>query len=331
MLLGCAMRAHILEVHGPDSVELFKALSSETRVRILELLGQGERNINEIGQALGISQPAVTKHTQLLEQVGLIKTEYKPGVQGMQKRCRLAYDRFIISFEPTHPLEDRVEEVEMPVGLYTLVNPTPTCGLANRERIIGFLDDPQSFFDPERATAQLLWMAEGFVEYVFPCSLGAGVEIRRLELLVEVCSEAPNYDNDYPSDITVWVNGVEIGTWTSPGDFGGKRGRLNPAWWNDYMTQYGMLKIWSVDAEGSYVDGTPVSETTLADLMLAPHHPIVVRIGVKPDAEHIGGFNLFGRGFGNYEQDLVLRLHYAVRARANRTEAVVAQEGGENG
>jgi predicted transcriptional regulator len=330
MFLGDAMRAHILEVHGSNSVELFKALSSETRVRILELLGEGERNINEIGQALGISQPAVTKHTQLLEQVGLIKTEYKAGVQGLQKRCRLAYDRFIISFEPTHPPEDRVEEIGMPVGLYTLVNPTPTCGLANRERIIGFLDDPQSFFDPERATAQLLWMAEGFVEYVFPCSLGAGVEIRRLELLMEVCSEAPNYDNDYPSDITVWVNGVEVGTWTSPGDFGGKRGRLNPAWWNDYMTQYGMLKIWSVNAEGSYVDGTPISEATVADLMLAPHHPIVVRIGIKPDAVHIGGFNLFGRGFGNYEQDLVLRLHYVTKARSGRAETVAMREGGEN-
>lgn len=324
------MRTHILEVHGADSAELFKALASETRVRILEILAQGERNINELGQALGISQPAVTKHTQILEQIGLIQTEYRPGVQGMQKRCRLAYDRFIISFEPTSPPDDRVEEIAMPVGLYTLVNPTPTCGLANRERIIGFLDDPQSFFEPDRATAQLLWMAEGFVEYVFPCTLGAGTEIRRLELLMEICSEAPNYNNDYPSDITLWINGVEIGTWTSPGDFGGRRGRLNPPWWNDYMTQYGMLKIWSVDAEGSYVDGAPVSDVTIADLMLAPHYPIIVRIGVKPDAEQVGGFNLFGKGFGNYEQDLVLRLHYVTRGRDSRSETVFAREGGES-
>lgn len=323
------MRAHILEVHGSQSVDLFKALASETRVRILELLAHGEKNINELAQALNTSQPTVTKHIQLLEQMGLVQTEYRPGVQGMQKRCRLAYDRFIVSFETVHPPEEQVEEIEMPVGLYTLVHPTPTCGLANRERIIGFLDDPQSFFDPERATAQLLWMAEGFVEYVFPCTLGAGVEIHRLELLMEVCSEAPNYDNHYPSDITVWVNGVEIGTWTSPGDFGGKRGRLNPAWWNDYMTQYGMLKIWSVDTEGSYVDGTPASEVTTQDLMLAPRQPIVVRIGVKPDAEHIGGFNLFGRGFGNYEQDLVLRLHYTLRERERSSRAMVKQEGGE--
>lgn len=324
------MGSHILEVHGHNSVDLFKALASETRVRILELLAQNEMNINELGQVLQISQPTVTKHTQLLEQIGLIKSEYMPGVQGMQKRCRLAYDRLIISFEPTEQPEERVEEIEMPIGLYTLVNPTPTCGLANSQRIIGFLDDTQSFFDPERASAQLLWMAEGFVEYVFPCTLGASIDFKRLELLMEICSEAPNYNTNCPSDITVWVNSVEIGSWTSPGDFGGRRGRLNPVWWNDYMTQYGMLKIWSVDDEGSYVDGTPVSEVNIRDLMLAPHHPITVRIGIKPDATHVGGFNLFGRGFGNYEQDLVLRLHYTPQTRAGQTETVSEQKGGEN-
>jgi predicted transcriptional regulator len=34
----------------------------------------------------------------------------------------------------------------------------------------------------------------------------------------------------------------------------------------------------------------------------------MVRIGVKDDAENRGGFNLFGRTFGNYEQDVVLRV-----------------------
>ena len=29
----------------------------------------------------------------------------------------------------------------------------------------------------------------------------------------------------------------------------------------------------------------------------------------KEDARHPGGINIFGRGFGNYDQDIVLRLH----------------------
>jgi len=30
----------------------------------------------------------------------------------------------------------------------------------------------------------------------------------------------------------------------------------------------------------------------------------------EPDAEHVGGLNIFGRGFGNYDQAIVLRLHF---------------------
>ena len=48
----------------------------------------------------------------------------------------------------------------------------------------------------------------------------------------------------------------------------------------------------------------------LADLRLPEHHSIRVRIGVKPDAEHAGGMNIFGRGFGNYDQALALRLSF---------------------
>jgi predicted transcriptional regulator len=33
-----------------------------------------------------------------------------------------------------------------------------------------------------------------------------------------------------------------------------------------------------------------------------------MRIGVKEDAQHPGGINIFGAGFGNYSQDIVLRI-----------------------
>ena len=35
---------------------------------------------------------------------------------------------------------------------------------------------------------------------------------------------------------------------------------------------------------------------------------IRLRIAVKDDAKHPGGVNIFGRGFGNYDQDIVLRI-----------------------
>jgi predicted transcriptional regulator len=302
-----ANRSHILEVRGDQGADVFRALANESRLSILQLLAAGDRNINELGQALGLSQPTITKHVQQLELAGLLVSEYKPGVQGMQKRCRLRHDRLLVTFDAPPQTEHRVEETSMPIGLYTLAHPVGRCGLANRTKIIGFLDKPQSYFDPERATTQILWMEDGFVEYTFPNDLPTSMEVTRFELLMEICSE--------------------VGTWTSPGDFGGKRGVLNPDWWIDHMTQYGLLKVWSVDSTGSFVDGNPISDVKLERLLVMPQSPLTVRIGVKPDAEHRGGFNLFGSGFGNYAQDLLLRLTYASKNPVARRPAVMAEEG----
>ncbi len=308
---------NVLEIRGGEAVEIFRALGSESRAEILRLLANGDRNINELGAELGLSQPTITRHIQQLESAGLVVSEYAPGLQGMQKRCRLRYTRLIVRLDDETATEDKVDEVAMPIGLYTLISPGAPCGLANRTKFIGFLDKTQSFYDPDRASAEILWMANGFVEYTFPNDLPTTMEVERLELSMEVCSEAPDFNPDWPSDLTLWVNGVETGTWVCPGDFGGKRGVLNPSWWVEHMTQHGLLKIWSVDRTGTSVDGTRVSDVTIDRLMLQPQQSVAVRFGVKPDAEHQGGFNLFGRGFGNYAQDLVLRLHYT---RANGSD-----------
>ena len=310
------MNSRILELAGAKSWHVFKVLTSETRYKILELLASSQMNVHELADVLKLSQPTVTRHTQALEESGLISCEYLSGAQGTQKICSLCYDRLVISFEDVDVLEGNVEETAMPIGLYTLAHASPTCGLASSERIIGLLDNPQAFFHPHRGSAQIIWMADGFVEYVFPNDVVPTAEITRLELSMEICSEAPLYDIDYPSDITVWINSVEIGTWTSSGDFGAKPGRLNPSWWNENWTQHGLLKVWSVHNAGASLDGLPASEITLKDTMVQMMQPIVVRIGVKPDAKHAGGFNLFGRGFGNYQQDLILRLHYSSQRSA---------------
>ncbi|TXK85302.1 hypothetical protein [Paenibacillus sp. N3.4] len=131
-----------------------------------------------------------------------------------------------------------------------------------------------------------------------------------IQFSMELCSEAPHYDNDWPSDITVWVNGLEIGTWTSPGDFGGRRGKLNPAWWPDLSTQFGSLKTWRVDETRSTLDDVEVSTTTLQQLSLLSNSFIGMRIGVKENARFKGGLNLFGKRFGDHEQDMVMRIYY---------------------
>ena len=203
----------------------------------------------------------------------------------------------------------------MPIGAFVDCQAAPTCGLLSSTGIIGLLDDPASFYEPGRTDAQLLWFRHGYVEYRFPNRLPGLAEPESLRLSMEVCSEAPLYNRDWPSDITVWINGVEVGTWTSPGDFGGERGRLTPEWWTPRNTQYGLLKVWHINDQATEVDGMRLSGVTLRELKLQDQPFIAVRIGVKPDAEHPGGLNLFGDRFGNYPQALILRVGYRSTAR----------------
>ena len=130
-----------------------------------------------------------------------------------------------------------------------------------------------------------------------------------MEFSAELCSEYPGHNDEWPSDITLWINGHEIGTWTSPGDMGGKRGLLTPQWWKTNDTQSGFLKTWKVNAEGSWMDGQRISNAAIADLGIEENDSIILRLGVKENAKNRGGINIFGSKFGNYPQDLKLVVH----------------------
>ncbi|RYG19288.1 ArsR family transcriptional regulator, partial [bacterium] len=213
------MPYHITQLSASESVAIFRALGSEPRARIVELLADKDMNINELSLALGLAQPSVSKHVQILEEAGLIASDYRAGPQGMQKRCRRLHERILVEMEGARRREDGIAEIEVPIGMFTQVEALPTCGLATREKMIGLIDSPLSFFMPERANAEILWASGGFVEYMFANTLPLQAGIRSIELAMEVGSEAPGYENDYPSDLTVWVNGKEVGTWCSPGDY----------------------------------------------------------------------------------------------------------------
>ncbi len=290
--------------------KVLKALASQPRLRILELLSSHVHNVSEIAEALEMPLSTANLHVGILEEAGLLLTEHKPASRGSQKLCARAFDTITLELPHGHLDNQAVLELSMPVGGYVDAQVTPTCGLASETGIIGLFDDPASFYEPERVHAQLLWFHHGYVEYRFPNRLPPKAELDSLHLSLELCSEAPLHHPNWPSDVTVWINGVEIGTWTSPGDFGGQRGTLTPSWWEDHNSQYGLLKVWQVNHEGSLVDGLRVSDVRLKDLAVTSGKFIAVRIGVKEDALHVGGLNLFGRHFGNYPQDIVLRLRY---------------------
>jgi ArsR family transcriptional regulator len=58
--------------HVRPLTKLFRALGDETRVRILALLVHGELCVCHLEQALGLSQPNVSRHLGILKAAGVL-------------------------------------------------------------------------------------------------------------------------------------------------------------------------------------------------------------------------------------------------------------------
>jgi DNA-binding transcriptional ArsR family regulator len=54
-------------------MSIFETLADPSRRRILELLRTGERSVGELVGALGMSQPAVSRHLRVLRDAGLVE------------------------------------------------------------------------------------------------------------------------------------------------------------------------------------------------------------------------------------------------------------------
>lgn len=286
------------------------ALSSPVRVQILKLLYFNSFNVGEIAKKLEIPASSAALYIRSLETAGLINTQVKKGSRGAMKICSRRYDMIHLRLSADDPDVEQVSTVSMPVGHYTDCRVFPSCGLASVDAPIGYDDRPDTFYLPERTEAQILWSAGGYVEYKFPFQVPADKEVRRMILTFEACSEVPNFNEDWPSDITVWVDGQDCGTWRCAGDFGKRRGRLNPEWWSSGNSQYGNLVRMEISDTGCLLNGIPSAGITLRDFRFSSQNPVVVRIGNKEGAEFAGGFNLYGVHFGDYAQDIVLSFFY---------------------
>jgi predicted transcriptional regulator len=100
-----------------------------------------------------------------------------------------------------------------------------------------------------------------------------------------------------------------LGIWTSPGDFGEKKGTYTPDWWRA-GTEYGLLKTIRITREGSKLDGISLSNVNIDMIPIQYGKDMSFRIAVPEDAANKGGINIFGKGFGNYNQDIDIRVEY---------------------
>lgn len=301
--------------HHDNIVLIAKALSSPARLKILDILKNAAMSVQEISSTLNIPFSSTALHIKTLEDAKLIVTESQPGLHGSMRVCTSSMQSFYLqTFDADLDSINNTISMDMPIGNYYQCDIQPTCGLADENGIIDAYDNAKSFYSPLRTKAQLIWFNKGYIEYRFPNISNPLLELYEISFCMEICSEAPGYLENWPSDITISINGVEISTYCSPGDYGARRGKLTPPSWPNGRTQYGILKTFSIRADGGYIDGELVNRTIGLEQVRIHDKPYIsLKIEIKESSKHIGGINIFGEKYGDYPQGIIMNLIYQKR------------------
>lgn len=294
----------MLHLSSLDEAEkVIKALSASMRMEIMKLIYETPGlSMNDLAQTLGLTNSAISMHVGKLTEAGLVQIETTSGKRGTMKRISPCHERLLIDMAPIKEQMPFYQD-DIKIGYFTACNIAPTCGLATPQTIIGALDDSRAFTFPEHFDAGILWFTSGYVEYGLPNHLQSGQILEELQISFEISSEYPGFNEDYPSDIHFSINGIPLGVWVSPGDYGARKGYISPSWWPQSLNQYGLLKTLIINRDGTFMDGSQkLSDTTITDLHLNYNSLITFRIEVPRDTPNCGGCTLFGEEFGDYNQ-----------------------------
>ena len=286
------------------------ALSSSTRLQILRQLQEGNKTIPQLAQENNLATTSVVYHTEILANAGLIDIALTPSQKGDVRTCYKVLRKLGINVAQPYNAEKTTKQVTLSCGVGTFVDCSSDfdCSFATKEQV--FISRWDSVYRNERYLAEIIWANKGFLKYAFPNDFAKNNACQELEISLEICSEAINYDNHYKSDVTFWINDVELCTYTCLGDFGDRPGRLNPDWWltQDSPTQYGQLVTIKIDSNGVYLNGDLLNKKVkLNSLNLASSNKLTFKLGNKPGMANEGGFNVFGKSFGDYPQDILLK------------------------
>ena len=89
-----------LQVNNKDAIlRIGRALSSGTRLKILQLLLQGEKDVTRVARHLGGTEANASAQIKILYDAGLLECRYEPGQHGLKKISKTKVKRLIIDFD----------------------------------------------------------------------------------------------------------------------------------------------------------------------------------------------------------------------------------------
>lgn len=291
-----------------QNIGLFTALASPIRIQIIRLLHDNiELNLNDIAAKLKVTNGALTQHIKLLQESGIINVRLASLPKGTQKLCSLNEDKLIIElYNKDNDLP--CYDLELNVGQYSDFKVNAPCGLASFDGVIGGYDSNIYFSYPDRFIAEAIWYTDGYVTYTFPYVLKTNQVLKEIQITFEIAGEAPGASMDYPSTIDIFVNDIKLGSDYLPGERFDRRGKLTPPWWRNNFGQYGWLKLYTINDEGTFFSGAKISDVRISDLKLVECGLLALKISCQDRTENKGGITLFGKKFGDQEQGIKLKL-----------------------
>ena len=309
------MLNHYYDINKKEDYEkiynLGLSFSNPTRIAILAQLKEGWRSVSELATLNYVSVSSILFHLNILKKADLVNVAVVKGKNCdktmVSRSCATININFVTDELDKSKIKHYVQS--QIVGGYINASFGPKSGIVTGKNTPNlYLDSP---FMSDRFDALLIYTNRGLVEYGFDNSAFKDKKILSITFSLEICSETSYYDNNYKSDITFSINGVDILAYTCPGDFGGRKGIYTPSFWSVDSTQYGILKTIKVDNFGIYLDGVFLSNSiTISSLNLSESNIIKFKIYNKEDCTYPGGFNIFSKDFGDYKQDIIMDVEY---------------------
>lgn len=85
-----------LTLKSTEALKVARALSSETSIKILELLSKEKLDVSTIARRLKLSEAYMSQEINQLAGLRLIRVGYAPGKRGIRKICELAVKKVTI-------------------------------------------------------------------------------------------------------------------------------------------------------------------------------------------------------------------------------------------
>ena len=304
----------ILKEENYNSISLLgTAFSSITRLKMIEFIGKGFNTVTSLSKKTGIPTSNILFHLQVLEKAGLV------NLSSLSQKLVASplVDNLTITLNQPRAdqfLKEKEIEFQIPIGAYISISYLADHIRALNEKADLLNIDENNVYDYSRLEAQVLFFRRGLVSYPLR-TLEGKEKLKCLYLSFEACSEINAYKNDYKSDISILINNKLLYTHTCPGDFGGRKGLLNPPNYPSHYTQFGQMMSVHINDKGVFFNGELVNDSiTIKDIHLKNHEQNILSIGNIPSSTYQGGMNIFGEKLGDYPQ--AIKIKYIIEEKA---------------